>query len=166
MHPALRQYVERPSPRSAYYVGLGALVGFAGVALALVIAGGVSSARRTRAYEATTERVRAAQPCRSETAGQLALTVVRDYALFAGPRWAAGNPTRACPTAVTALAPYLANPTRAWPTAIAELAPYLAERRELDPWGHACHFRCRALSASSAGPDGIRGTDDDIGTAR
>lgn len=37
MHLALRQYVGRPSPRVARYVAVGALTGFAGVALAFSI---------------------------------------------------------------------------------------------------------------------------------
>jgi hypothetical protein len=37
MHPALRQYVGRPSPRVARYVAVGAFTGFAGIALAFSI---------------------------------------------------------------------------------------------------------------------------------
>jgi hypothetical protein len=37
MHPALRQYVDRPAPNVARYLAVGLLTGFAGIALALSI---------------------------------------------------------------------------------------------------------------------------------
>jgi len=51
MHPALRQYVERPSPRTARYVLAGAVTGFAGVALAFAIVKVVDTRRENDRQE-------------------------------------------------------------------------------------------------------------------
>ncbi len=146
MHPALRQYVERPSPRTARWIFVGALTGFAGVALAFACVHAVDT-RHANDHQATieAERTRFAHDASDLV---LARTLVRDYAVIAWPKWVAANPSRACPSS------------------IAELAPYIGPGTEVDPWGHAFHFRCNIdgtqLSASSDGPDGIRGTSDDI----
>lgn len=151
MHPALRQYVERPSPRTARYLALGALTGFAGVALALAI-NHVVEVRRANEHQATLDRLLDARPRFAESASDLVLarTLTRDYVVIAWPSWASVNPSRACPAS------------------IAELAPYLGPGAEVDPWGHAYHFRCDGthLAAGSDGPDGIRGSADDIWSSR
>lgn len=151
MHPALRQYVERPSPRLARYVAVGALTGFAGVALAFAIAH-VVDVRRANAHQAAIERTLDSRPRFAESASDLVLarTLVRDYAVIAWPSWVAANPSRACPAS------------------IAELAPYLGPGAEVDSWGHAFHYRCDGthFSAGSDGPDGIRASADDLWSSR
>jgi hypothetical protein len=56
MHPALRQYVGRPSPRIARYLAVGALTGFAGVALAFAIVRVVDVRRGNEVQEAIEHR--------------------------------------------------------------------------------------------------------------
>lgn len=151
MHPALRQYVGSPSPRLARYVAIGAFTGFAGVALAFGIVR-VIDTRHTNDRQTAIERRHSSRAERAASAHDLvvARSLVRDFALRAWPSWVAAHPDRACPTS------------------IADLAPYGGEGTEVDPWGHAVHFACNGtrLAASSDGPDGIRGTRDDLWSNR
>ncbi len=151
MHPALRPYVVRPSPRLARYVFVGALTGFAGVALSFAIVH-VIDVRHGNDRQAEIERRHEARArCAHRATGvMLSRTIAHDLAVRAWPSWVADHPDRACPTS------------------IAELAPYLGSGTEVDSWGHAYHFACGGsrLSVGSDGPDGIRGTRDDLWSDR
>jgi hypothetical protein len=150
MHPALRQYVGRP-PRFARYVALGALTGFAGVALAVSIVHLVE-VRRGNERQDRIERRHEARAAFASNARDLVLarTLARDYAVHAWPSWTAANPDRDCPAR------------------LAELEPYVGDGTTVDPWGHPFRFTCTGtrISVSSDGPDRVRNTRDDIRSTR
>lgn len=149
MHPALRQYVGRPAPGTARYLAIGALTGFAGVALAFAIVRVVET-RRTNDRQAEIERRHTLGTLPARATSPPRATSSRDCAAHAWPSWVVANPDRTCPRAIS------------------ELAPFTGMATEVDPWGHAFHFTCDGarFSAASDGPDGIRATRDDIWSRR
>ena len=151
MHPALRQYVGRPSPCVARYLAVGALTGFAGIALALSIVRVVEVRRGNERQEAI-ERRHEARAAYAANAKDLvfARTLARDFAVHGWPSWVAANPDRDCPTK------------------LAELERYVGEGTTVDPWGSSFRFRCDGshFRVSSDGPDRTPSTSDDIRSVR
>jgi hypothetical protein len=151
MHPALRQYVGRPSPRVARYVAVGALTGFASVALALAIVRLVEVHRGNERQEAI-ERRHQQRAAYAASARDLVLarTLARDFAMHGWPSWVVANPDRDCP----------AN--------LAELERYVGDGTTIDPWGNPFRFRCDGghFRVTSDGPDRTPSTSDDIRSVR
>ena len=151
MHPALRQYVGRPSPRIARYIAVGAFTGFAGVALAFAIVR-VVEMRRGNERQAAIEHRHEARAAFASNARDLVLarTLVRDFAFHAWPSWVAANPDRDCPTR------------------LADLERYVGEGTTVDPWGNSFRFRCDGshFRVTSDGPDRTPSTSDDIKSVR
>lgn len=151
MHPALRPYVDRPSPRIARYLAVGALTGFAGVALALSIVP-VVEVRRGNEHQEAIERRHEARAAYAANAKDLVLarTLTRDFAVHGWPSWVAANPDRDCPTRLD------------------ELERYIGEGTTVDPWGDSFRFRCQGghFRLSSDGPDRAPSTSDDIRSVR
>jgi hypothetical protein len=82
--------------------------------------------------------------------GDLAKLLVRAYVTEAYPRWQADNPGKPCPSALEDLARYFGDDPG---------VPVLT-----DPWGQRLVMQCddAGLVVLSLGPDGTRGTADDI----
>jgi hypothetical protein len=82
--------------------------------------------------------------------GDLATLLVRAYVTEAYPRWQADNPGKPCPSALEDLARYFGDDPG---------VPVLT-----DPWGQRLVMQCddAGLVVLSLGPDGTRGTADDI----
>jgi hypothetical protein len=80
----------------------------------------------------------------------LATLLVRAYTSEAFPKWQADNPGKACPAALEDLARYFGDDPG---------IPVLT-----DPWGARLVMECNdaGIVVLSLGPDGTRGTDDDI----
>ena len=151
MHPALRQYVGRPSPRIARYIAVGAFTGFAGVALAFAIVK-VVDVRRGNERQAAIEHRHEARAAFASNARDLVLarTLVRDFAFRGWPSWVATHPDRDCPTSLH------------------ELETYVGDGATVDPWGSSFRFHCAGgqFRVTSDGPDRTPATSDDIRSYR